>query len=31
VTLESDVDAGRIDRTIEEFARTIAKAPVPAV
>jgi len=30
-TIESDVDAGRIDRTIEEFARTIAKAPVPAV
>jgi flavodoxin len=30
-TLESDVDAGRFARTIDEFARTIAEAPAPAV
>ena len=29
-TLESDVDAGRVDRTVEEFARTIVEAAVPA-
>lgn len=30
-TVESDVEAGRIDRTVEEFARTIAAAPAPAM
>ena len=29
-TLESDVDAGRFDRTVEEFARTIVEAAAPA-